>query len=63
MKRRVLDFVSKPDTPLATHREEQAKNMRATLQELYILLEDFAPVWYTQGHHDRALCVLLERDS
>ena len=63
MNKRVLKLVSKPYPPLETYREEQAINKTAVLQELYILLEDYAPVWYTQEHHDRALRALLQRDS
>ena len=33
------------------------------LEELFILLEDYAPVWYTQEHHDRAIRALLEREN
>ena len=47
MYKRVLELVSKPCPPLETHREEQTINKSAVLQELYILLEDYAPVWYS----------------
>jgi hypothetical protein len=63
MNKRAFEFVSRPHAPLETHGEEQAINSRAMLQELYVLLEDYAPVWYTQEHHDRAIRVLLQRDS
>ena len=32
------------------------------LQELFVLLEDYAPTWYTKEHHDRAIAALLERE-
>ena len=51
MDNRVLEFVSKPHPPVQTHREEQPKNARAMLQELYLLLEDYSPVWYTKERH------------
>jgi hypothetical protein len=28
------------------------------LEELYLLLEDYAPAWYTEFHHERAKAVL-----
>jgi hypothetical protein len=30
----------------------------AVLQELFELLEDYSPVWYTQENHDRAIAAL-----
>ena len=36
---------------------------RAALQELFVLLEEYAPMWYTQEHHDRALKALLSRED
>jgi len=32
---------------------------REVLQELFELLEDYAPTWYTQEHHNRAAAALL----
>jgi hypothetical protein len=61
MNNRVLEF-SKSHAPLETHQEEPAINISAVLEELYILLEDYAPVWYTRDHHDRALRALLQRN-
>ena len=63
MNKRAFEFVSKPHMPLETHEQEQAINKEAMLRELYILLENYAPAWYTQEHHDRALRALLQRDS
>jgi hypothetical protein len=40
------DSRSKPITPVTV------------LQELFELLEDYSPVWYTQENHDRALVAL-----
>jgi hypothetical protein len=33
------------------------------LEELFVLLEDYAPAWYTQEHHDRAVRALLDREN
>ena len=30
----------------------------AVLQELFELLEDYSPMWYTQENHDRAVAAL-----
>jgi hypothetical protein len=35
---------------------------RTVLKELFVLLEDYAPTWYTKEHHDRAVAALLDRE-
>jgi hypothetical protein len=35
---------------------------RTVLEELFVLLEDYAPTWYTREHHDRAIAALLQRE-
>jgi hypothetical protein len=35
-------------------------NALAVLQELVELLEDYAPTWYTEEHHNRAAAALGE---
>ncbi len=35
----------------------------AVLEELFLLLEDYAPAWYTEEHHNRAVAALLDRNS
>ena len=32
---------------------------REVLAELFELLEDYAPTWYTEEHHNRAVAALL----
>ena len=39
-----------------------APTERAVLEELFKLLEDYAPVWYTEEHHNRAVAALLGRE-
>ena len=34
---------------------------REVLEEFYQLLEDYAPPWYTEQHHNRAVSALLGR--
>lgn len=33
---------------------------RTVLKELFVLLEEYGPTWYTQDHHDRAVMALTE---
>jgi hypothetical protein len=40
-----------------------APTQRAVLEELYKLLEEYAPAWYTEEHHNRALAALLGRNT
>ena len=41
----------------------KAPDARTVLEELFVLLEDYAPVWYTEEHHKRAIDALLERQG
>lgn len=34
---------------------------REVLEELFQLLEEYAPTWYTEEHHNRAVAALLGR--
>ena len=37
-------------------------DQHAVLKELFELLEDYAPAWYTEDIHDRAVAALLQRE-
>jgi hypothetical protein len=52
-----------PDLNTHTGKLQQASDPRAALEELFILLEEYGPMWYTQEHHDRALNALLGRED
>jgi hypothetical protein len=39
-----------------------AGRCKAALRELFMLLEEYGPSWYTQEHHVRAVAALLDRD-
>lgn len=39
-----------------------APTAREVLEELFLLLEDYAPAWYTEQHHNRAVAALMRRD-
>ena len=43
-------------------REEQAPSPRAVFEELFQLLEDYAPRWYTEEHRNRAVAALCRSD-
>jgi hypothetical protein len=40
---------------------EGVPTTREVLEELFQLLEDYAPGWYTEQHHNRAVAALLGR--
>jgi hypothetical protein len=40
------------------NRPPMALNPAAVLRELYELLEDYAPAWYSEEHHERAVAAL-----
>ena len=39
-----------------------APTAREVLEELFLLLEDYAPTWYSEEHHNRAIAALRRRD-
>ena len=41
--------------------EGSAPTVTVVLQELFDLLEDYAPMWYTEEMHDRAVSALSGR--
>ena len=49
------------DDPVRTGTESGVPTTREVLQELFQLLEDYAPTWYTEQHHNRAVAALLDR--
>ena len=71
-----LRSISLPEVPMSverldltgSHRNENsdlptgAPTAREVLEELFLLLEDYAPTWYTEEHHNRAVAALLRRD-
>ena len=44
-------------------KEPTAPSVRTVLEEVFQLLEDYGPLWYTEKHHDRILAALLNRDE
>lgn len=46
-------------TRLGRTRTSTSGDPRAILEELFNLLEDYSPVWYTEAHRTRALSVLF----
>ena len=58
-----VDVAPDLKTLTLTGKPQQTSNPRAALEELFILLEEYGPMWYTQEHHDRALKALLGRED
>ncbi len=44
-------------------KEQTTPSARTVLEEVFELLEDYAPVWYTEEHQDRILAALRSRDE
>ena len=42
-------------------KEQCVPTTREVLEELFHLLEDYAPAWYTEQHHNRAVAALMAR--
>jgi hypothetical protein len=58
MNSNLLEVVSGEGTPHNNDNRPKPITPVAVLQELFELLEDYSPVWYTQENHDRALAAL-----
>lgn len=43
--------------------EMRRTSSKSILEDLFELLEEYAPAWYTEEHHDRAVTALLNRAS
>lgn len=41
-----------------TIRDAEVRKLREALKMLYDLLEDYAPAWYTEEHHNKAEAAL-----
>ena len=39
--------------------EPETVNAKAVLEELFTLLEEYGPGWYTEDHHKRAVAALM----
>ena len=44
-----------------TSLKAQGDALTMVIQEMITLLEDYAPTWYTEEHHDRATAALQQR--
>jgi hypothetical protein len=60
----MMQTVVIPDLNVApdTIKPTEVLNVKIVLEELFTLLEDYAPVWYKQQHHDRAIAALLGKE-
>jgi hypothetical protein len=52
--------VASRNTPWSIQpRTPEPANPKAVLQELFVLLEEYGPVWYTEEHRRHAVAALL----
>jgi hypothetical protein len=60
----MIQTVEIPDLKVAPDllKPTEGANARIVLEELFALLEDYAPVWYKRKHHDRAIAALLGKE-
>jgi hypothetical protein len=42
--------------------QKDDSGLRAALEEMFRLLEDYAPAWYTEEHHDRIVSALRSKE-
>ena len=54
---------SRPGDLRFAETERGIPTTREVLEELFQLLEEYAPSWYTEQHHDRAVAALSGRPS
>jgi hypothetical protein len=47
----------------SAEKEATVPSVRTVLEEVFQLLEDYGPLWYTEEHHDRILAALCNRDA
>jgi hypothetical protein len=59
MRANQIEIQFSPETSISLR--QNGSNILAVLKELFVLLEEYGPVWYTKEHHDRAIAVLLHR--
>lgn len=53
-----------PGGTLLERREERwLRDLRAACGELFELLEEYGPSWYTEEHHKHAVAALFDRNS
>lgn len=43
--------------------DQTTPSVRTVLEEVFELLEDYAPLWYTEAHHERILAALRARNE
>lgn len=54
---------SKNGKHVSAAKEPIAPSVRTVLEEVFVLLEDYAPLWYTEEQHDRILAALRSRNE
>jgi hypothetical protein len=56
------ELIPAKSTPI-NRDQRRPVNPRTVLEDLFELLEDYGPSWYTEEHHNRAVAALLDRAS
>lgn len=54
-----LDEANETERGYGNLESRQAVNPKVILEELFELLEEYGPAWYTEDHHRRAVAALL----
>jgi hypothetical protein len=60
-RQRVISHTGK-NIPIDLDEMKRASS-KSILEDLFELLEEYAPAWYTEEHHNRAVTALLNRAS
>ena len=58
MKVEQLDLADSLNSNRRHPEPQRVPTTRQVLEELFELLEDYAPTWYTEEHHNRAVAAL-----
>ena len=60
MSIREAQQVSAGISTFESQKQDWSASPEAVLEELFVLLEEYGPMWYTVEHHNRAVAVLLQ---
>lgn len=56
----ILDEANEIEKGSSGLKQQQSVDPKAVLAELFHLLEEYGPAWYTEDHHDRVVAALLK---
>jgi hypothetical protein len=55
----VMDEVKVSKSKWMNNEQKQSNSSNAALEELFTLLEEYGPSWYTEAHRQRIVAALL----